>query len=70
MSSQVTGVKGLLRRCSDASSSGVAVWMALSAAFFALGISGPATAYFGLGVAFLAIGIGLMKRKRPHASSQ
>ena len=58
--------KGFLQHCAEASSRGT-VWITLAIVFFVLGVSNSNSAYIGLGVAFLAIG--LTRKIRSRSSS-
>ena len=61
------GIKGLLKRCREASRGSSGTWIALGTVFLVLGISSHATPYLGIGAAFLAIGLGMAARKRRSA---
>jgi hypothetical protein len=64
-----TGLSRFLSQCAAVSARGT-VWIALGAAFLALGVSGSSGAYIGLGAAFLVIGLGRLLRRRRHPSSR
>jgi hypothetical protein len=55
--------KGFLQHCAEASSRDT-VWITLAIVFFVLGVSNSNSAYIGLGVAFLAIGLTRKRRSR------
>ena len=55
--------KGFLQHCAEASSRGT-VWMTLAIVFFVLGVSNSNSAYIGLGVAFLCVGLARKRRSR------
>jgi hypothetical protein len=61
------GMSRFLRQCAETSARGT-VWIALGAAFLALGVSGSSGAYIGLGAAFLVIGLGRLVRTRRRRS--
>jgi hypothetical protein len=70
MANPTAAPNGMLKRCAQASRNAGMVWVTLGMAFLVLGISGSSGAFVGMGASFLAIGLGLVLRKRRRVSPE